>query len=53
MELPELSVEEEKEAIEWRIKKCGWDSFEAVKKEFKEKIKRIDNEQSKKGKSNR
>jgi hypothetical protein len=42
MKIPELSVEEEKEAIDWRIKKCGWDSFGMLflkfQQEMKEKI---------------
>lgn len=49
MKIPKLSDEEERKAIEWRVDKCGWDSFEAVKQKFSEHMKEVDTNDRRKG----
>ena len=35
MKIPELSIKEKEQAKQWRIKKCGWDSFDSLFELFK------------------
>lgn len=40
--IPTLSKEEKEQARQWRVKKCGWDSFYSLFELFKIEIEKKD-----------